>query len=121
MPHLKAGLQPDRLKPGLQPDRLKAGLQPDRLKAGLQPDRLKPGLQPDRLKAGLPPGVAGLDCGCGPRYRSADMDSAPHLSIVVPLYKEKDNVRPLHKALSAVIEKNRYDAEIVLVDDGSPD
>jgi glycosyltransferase involved in cell wall biosynthesis len=49
------------------------------------------------------------------------MAPGPQLSIVVPLYKEKDNVRPLHKALRAVIDRHGYDAEIVLVDDGSPD
>lgn len=48
-------------------------------------------------------------------------ESLPTLSIVVPLYKEKDNVRPLHAALAKVVDANAYQAEIILVDDGSPD
>lgn len=41
------------------------------------------------------------------------------LSVVVPLYNEEDNVRPLHNAVSDALDG--YDYELVLVDDGSRD
>lgn len=41
------------------------------------------------------------------------------LSVVVPLYNEEDNVRPLHEAVSAALVGSDY--ELVLVDDGSRD
>jgi glycosyltransferase involved in cell wall biosynthesis len=49
------------------------------------------------------------------------MAAGPYLSIVVPLYKERDNIRPLHAAVSAVAARHGYDAEMIYVDDGSPD
>jgi glycosyltransferase involved in cell wall biosynthesis len=49
------------------------------------------------------------------------MAAGPRLSIVVPLYQERDNIRPLHRALSEVIGAQGYDAEMIFVDDGSTD
>ena len=43
------------------------------------------------------------------------------VSVVVPLYNEADNVRPLHDALSAVLEPLGRTYELILVDDGSRD
>jgi len=45
----------------------------------------------------------------------------PELSIVVPLYNEEDNVRPLYEAIIAALTPLRTPFEIVLVDDGSRD
>ena len=45
----------------------------------------------------------------------------PELSIVVPLYNEEANVRPLHAAITAAIEPIGIPFEIILVDDGSRD
>jgi len=43
------------------------------------------------------------------------------LSIVVPLYNEEDNVRPLYEAVREVVRTLPQTAELVLVDDGSTD
>lgn len=43
----------------------------------------------------------------------------PQLTIVVPTFKEKDNIRPLAKAVGAVLAD--ADWEIIFVDDNSPD
>jgi glycosyltransferase involved in cell wall biosynthesis len=43
------------------------------------------------------------------------------LSIVVPIYNERDNVRPLYDALVAVLVYTEHVYEIILVDDGSTD
>lgn len=45
------------------------------------------------------------------------------LSIVIPLFNEEENVRLLYNELKAVLEniKDRYDYEIIFVDDGSKD
>ena len=43
------------------------------------------------------------------------------LSIVIPLFNEQDNVRPLHKSLVDTLEKIGKDYEIIYVDDGSTD
>ncbi len=43
------------------------------------------------------------------------------LSVVVPLYDEEDNVRPLFEAVRAVLRELPLRAELVLVDDGSRD
>ncbi len=45
----------------------------------------------------------------------------PKLSIVVPVYNEEGNVAALHGEIKAVCEKNRYEYEIIMVDDGSQD
>lgn len=43
------------------------------------------------------------------------------ISIVVPIYNEKDNVELLYKKIKDVTLKNRYEHEIIFVDDGSID
>lgn len=45
----------------------------------------------------------------------------PQLSIVVPCYREAGNLRRLHDETRQVIDLLGVDAELVLVDDGSPD
>lgn len=45
----------------------------------------------------------------------------PHLSVVVPLYNEADNVVPLLQALHATLADWGHPYEILLVDDGSRD
>ncbi|HEY2584315.1 MAG TPA: glycosyltransferase family 2 protein [Tepidisphaeraceae bacterium] len=43
------------------------------------------------------------------------------LSICVPVYNEAENLPLLHEAIAKVIDANRIDGEILLVDDGSTD
>lgn len=43
------------------------------------------------------------------------------ISIVVPIFNEKDNVAELHKEIRDVCEANNYSYEIILIDDGSTD
>jgi glycosyltransferase involved in cell wall biosynthesis len=43
----------------------------------------------------------------------------PALSVVVPIYNERDNVVPLHEALTYALRRSGVRYEIVLVDDGS--
>ncbi|HTY55130.1 MAG TPA: glycosyltransferase family 2 protein [Candidatus Binataceae bacterium] len=43
------------------------------------------------------------------------------LSVVIPLYNERDNLRPLYEELELVLEKLGRSYEIVFVDDGSSD
>ncbi len=45
--------------------------------------------------------------------------AAPELSLVVPLYNEEDNVRPLQEEVAEALDGIDY--ELVLVDDGSTD
>lgn len=46
---------------------------------------------------------------------------APGLSVVVPIYNERENVGPLHEALTHALQQLGRAYEIVLVDDGSQD
>jgi glycosyltransferase involved in cell wall biosynthesis len=43
------------------------------------------------------------------------------LSIIVPVFNEEDNIRPLHRAIVEAVEPLGLSFEIVLVDDGSRD
>lgn len=45
----------------------------------------------------------------------------PTLSICVPVYNEEENLPLLHEAIVKVLDSNRIDGEILLVDDGSKD
>jgi glycosyltransferase involved in cell wall biosynthesis len=45
----------------------------------------------------------------------------PDLSIIVPLYNEEDNVRPLFEAIAEALAPLPLTAELLLVDDGSQD
>ena len=49
------------------------------------------------------------------------MDEKPILSIVVPVYNEEENVRPLFKKIQAVCETIGVAYEVLFVDDGSRD
>lgn len=53
------------------------------------------------------------------------MTNAAHseieLSVVIPLYNEEGNLRPLHEALAAALPKTGRRFEIILVNDGSRD
>ena len=48
-------------------------------------------------------------------------DTLPRLSVVIPLYKEEDNVEHLVDELHAALETYPGDFELVMVDDGSTD
>ena len=43
------------------------------------------------------------------------------ISIVIPVYNERESLAQLHAELLEVLRKNDYSAEIVFVDDGSTD
>ena len=43
------------------------------------------------------------------------------LSIIVPIYNESANVKPLHKAVTEQLKKLNYEYELLFVDDGSRD
>lgn len=49
------------------------------------------------------------------------MPNEPTISVVVPLYNERDNVRPLVAAIQPVLDRFAEPAECILVDDGSTD
>jgi len=43
------------------------------------------------------------------------------LSIVIPIYNEEENIRPLHSRIAAALGTSSLDYELILVDDGSSD
>lgn len=43
------------------------------------------------------------------------------ISIVVPVYNEQDNLKEFHKRITAIMNDNGYDYNLVFVDDGSKD
>lgn len=43
------------------------------------------------------------------------------ISVVVPVFNEEDNVEALFSEIKAVCEENKYQYEIIFVDDGSTD
>jgi glycosyltransferase involved in cell wall biosynthesis len=43
------------------------------------------------------------------------------LSVVIPLYNEEENIRPLHERLKGVLDRLGIEYEILYVDDGSTD
>lgn len=47
--------------------------------------------------------------------------AAPDLSVVIPIYNERDNIRALHSALTHSLRRCGRTYEILLVDDGSDD
>src|SRR3954470_17051591 len=52
---------------------------------------------------------------------SGQPGSHPEVSVVVPLYNEQENVRELHRRLTAALGSLGTPYEIVFVDDGSRD
>lgn len=54
-----------------------------------------------------------------PALAAPSASGAPQLSVVVPCYKERANVRPLVAALDAALAGRRW--EVIFVDDDSPD
>ncbi len=52
---------------------------------------------------------------------SAQHDTAPELSVVIPVYNEVENISVLYDRLTRVMEEAKIDFEIVFVDDGSRD
>ena len=52
-----------------------------------------------------------------------DIDPArsPLISVVIPLYKEGPNLRPLLSEVTTALAKTGCPFELILVDDGSPD
>jgi len=51
----------------------------------------------------------------------SDEGNAPHLSVVIPLFNEESNLRPLYERLQPVLEQTRLSYEVIFVDDGSTD
>ncbi len=45
----------------------------------------------------------------------------PYLSVVVPIYNEAENLRPLCQTLSEVLSATKWSHEVIMVDDGSTD
>ncbi len=43
------------------------------------------------------------------------------ISIIIPVWNEEDNIKPLHKALNQVMRKTNKYYEIIFIDDGSTD
>jgi dolichol-phosphate mannosyltransferase len=55
------------------------------------------------------------------RSSAAGLGPVPELSVVVPFYNERENVRELHRRLSQSLENLKISYELVFVDDGSRD
>ncbi|MDX9752958.1 MAG: glycosyltransferase family 2 protein [bacterium] len=53
-------------------------------------------------------------------YRTMN-ETAPYLSVLLPVYNEVDNLRPLYEDLKAVLDTLHHPYEILLIDDGSQD
>lgn len=49
------------------------------------------------------------------------MTTSPDLSLVVPVYNERENLRPLCEEIRAALDPLRRSYEVLLVDDGSTD
>ena len=55
------------------------------------------------------------------RYESPEANSAPEISVFLPVFNEEPNLRPLHVKLDQALKTLDRSAEIVYVDDGSTD
>lgn len=49
------------------------------------------------------------------------MTNSPELSVVIPVYNEEENLRPLYEELREVLDGLKRQSEILFVDDGSRD
>ena len=43
------------------------------------------------------------------------------ISVIIPVYNEEESIAELHSELEAVLNDQAWDAEIIMVDDGSSD
>jgi glycosyltransferase involved in cell wall biosynthesis len=50
-----------------------------------------------------------------------DPDKSPLISVVIPLYKEAANLRPLLSGVTTALAKTGFSFELIIIDDGSPD
>src|SRR5512141_770761 len=48
-------------------------------------------------------------------------DTAPELSLFLPVLDEEENLRPMHEKISAALDALGKTAEVIYVDDGSTD
>ncbi len=55
------------------------------------------------------------------KYKLRGFKKMKKISIVIPVYNEDGNISFLHKEIKGICEKNRYQYEIIIVDDGSND
>lgn len=55
------------------------------------------------------------------RYESPEANSAPEISVFLPVFNEEPNLHPLHVKLDQALKTLNRSAEIVYVDDGSTD
>jgi glycosyltransferase involved in cell wall biosynthesis len=46
---------------------------------------------------------------------------APYVSVVIPVFNEVENLKPLYRSLRTVMDKTGYGWEVIFVDDGSTD
>ncbi|MFL5802218.1 MAG: glycosyltransferase family 2 protein [Roseiflexaceae bacterium] len=69
------------------------------------------------LAAGAAPGQAATGAGAELPAHTTQ----PNVSVVIPVYNEAENLSSLYARLTAVLETNTLDYEIVFVDDGSND
>ncbi|MGZ3609379.1 MAG: glycosyltransferase family 2 protein, partial [Ktedonobacteraceae bacterium] len=48
-------------------------------------------------------------------------DQSIHLSVIIPVYNEEENIPILHENIHAVLEQQEMNYEVIYVDDGSSD
>src|SRR5688572_5245993 len=53
--------------------------------------------------------------------RKGDRMDQQLLSIIVPMYNEAANARPIYDAIAKVLQQTTYNFEMIFVDDGSHD
>lgn len=56
-----------------------------------------------------------------PKIRTRAVETAPYLSIVVPLFDEEESLRELHAEITAAVAPLAKPVEMIFVDDGSTD
>ena len=49
------------------------------------------------------------------------MENSENISIVLPVFNEVSNLRPLHEALARQLEEVGLPYEVIFIDDGSQD
>jgi len=45
----------------------------------------------------------------------------PTISVIIPAYNEEDNIDPVHRELSSILDGIGHPYEILFIDDGSTD